>query len=90
MSGTLKVLSASQNSVVIPYKAVSELLGEFFVYVVDSAKVTQRKVALGKQIGRSIIIKDGLKEGETIVTEGVQNLREGAAISVTPPVTAKQ
>lgn len=93
MSGTLKVLSASQKSVVIPYKAVSELLGEFFVYVVDSAKVTQRKVALGKQIGRSIIIKDGLKEGETIVTEGVQNLREGAAISVTPvtpPVTAKQ
>ena len=90
MSGTLKVLSASQKSVVIPYKAVSELLGEFFVYVVDSAKVTQRKVALGKQIGRSIIIKDGLKEGETIVTEGVQNLREGATISVTPPVTAKQ
>jgi membrane fusion protein (multidrug efflux system) len=90
MSGTLKVLTANQKSVVIPYKAVSELLGEFFVYVVDSAKVTQRKVALGHQIGRSIIIKEGLKEGETIVTEGVQNLREGAAISVTPPVTAKQ
>jgi membrane fusion protein (multidrug efflux system) len=90
MSGTLKVLSANQKSVVIPYKAVSELLGEFFVYVVDSAKVTQRRVALGHQIGRSIIIKNGLKEGETIVTEGVQNLREGAAISVTPPVTAKQ
>jgi hypothetical protein len=26
-----------------------------------------------------------LKVGETIVTEGVQNLREGSAISVTPP-----
>jgi membrane fusion protein, multidrug efflux system len=90
MSGTLKVLSANQKSVVIPYKAVSEMLGEFFVYVVDSAKVTQRKVALGHQLGRSIIIKDGLKEGETIVTEGVQNLREGSAISVTPPATAKQ
>jgi membrane fusion protein (multidrug efflux system) len=93
MSGTVKVLTANQKSVVIPYRAVTEFLGEFFVYVVDSAKVTQRKVALGHQIGRSIIIKDGLKEGETIVTEGVQNLREGAAISVTPsspPATAKQ
>ena len=93
MSGTLKVLTANQKSVLIPYRAVTELLGEFFVYVVDSAKVTQRKVALGHQIGRSIIIKDGLKEGETIVTEGVQNLREGSAISVTPstpPATAKQ
>jgi membrane fusion protein (multidrug efflux system) len=87
MSGTLKVLTTNQKSVVIPYRAVTELLGEFFVYVVDSAKVTQRKVSLGRQIGRSIIIKGGLTEGETIVTEGVQNLREGAAISVTPPAT---
>lgn len=87
MSGRLKVLSTNQKSVVIPYKAVTELLGEFFVYVVDSAKVTQRKVVLGNQIDRSIIIKDGLKEGETIVVEGVQNLREGAAISITPPAT---
>lgn len=90
MSGSLKVLSTNQRSVVIPYKAVTEFLGEFFVYVVDSSKVTQRKVALGRQIGRSVIIKNGLEQGETIVTEGVQNLREGAAISVTPPATAKQ
>ena len=93
MSGTLKVLSATQKSVLIPYKAVTEQLGEFFVYIVDSAKVTQRKVAIGRQVGRSIVIKEGLKEGETIVTEGVQSLREGSAISVTPPtppVTAKQ
>jgi len=93
MSGTLKVLSATQKSVLIPYKAVTEQLGEFFVYIVDSAKVTQRKVAIGRQIGRSIIINDGLKEGETIVTEGVQSLREGSAISITPPTpaaTAKQ
>ncbi|MBA4057900.1 MAG: efflux RND transporter periplasmic adaptor subunit, partial [Marivirga sp.] len=53
-------------------------------------KVSQRKVLLGQQIGKSIIIRDGLKEGETIVTEGVQNLREGSAINVAAPVTAKQ
>ena len=86
MSGTLLVVSSStEKSVLIPYKAVTEQLGEFFVYVVDSAKVSQRKVLLGKQVNRNIIVKDGLKEGETIVTEGVQNLREGSAISVAPP-----
>jgi membrane fusion protein (multidrug efflux system) len=86
MSGTLRVLSASkEKSVVIPYKAVNEQLGEFFVYVVDSAKVSQRKVVLGKQLGKEIIIRDGLREGETIVTEGVQNLREGSAITVAQP-----
>src|SRR5688572_292656 len=86
MSGTLLVMSASdEKSIVIPFKAVTEQLGEFFVYVVDSMKVSQRKVSLGKQVSRDIIVKEGLKVGETIVTEGVQNLREGSAISVTAP-----
>jgi membrane fusion protein, multidrug efflux system len=85
MSGTLLLLSKSQKSVVVPYKAINEQLGEFFVYMADSARATQRKVILGKQIGRNIIIKDGLKEGETIITEGIQNLREGSAISVAKP-----
>ena len=75
MSGTLLVRSQMQNSVLIPYKAVNEQLGEFFVYLADSGKATQRKVVLGKQIGRNIIIRDGLKAGEMIITEGIQNLR---------------
>lgn len=80
MSGKVRVLT-SEQSVVIPYKAVTEQLGEFFVYVLgDSSKVSQRKVQLGKAIGTDVIVRDGLKEGETIVVQGVQNLREGAAV----------
>lgn len=82
MSATVRVLNnASAKSLLIPYKAVTEQLGEFFVYVAgDSSKVTQRKVELGTAIGTNVIIKEGLKEGEKIAVEGVQNLREGAAI----------
>lgn len=73
-------------SVVIPYKAVVEQLGTFFVYTVtDSSTVTQRPVVLGKQIGTDVIIKDGVKPGETIVVQGVQNLREGSKINDAPP-----
>ena len=82
MSATVRVLATSQQAVVIPFKAVTEQLGEFFVYIADSSKVTQRKVVLGQQVGRNIVVREGLKSGETIVTEGVQNLREGAAINV--------
>jgi membrane fusion protein (multidrug efflux system) len=88
MSATLRVLSSPGKSVIVPYKAITEQLGEFFVYVVDSSKVTQRKVALGKQVGTSVIVKNGLKDGETIVTEGVQNLREGSAVSIAPQPSA--
>jgi membrane fusion protein (multidrug efflux system) len=80
MSGKVRVLT-NKESIVIPYKAVTEQLGEFFVYVVgDSSKVSQRKVHLGKAIGQDVIVQDGLKDGEVIVVQGVQNLREGAAV----------
>ncbi|HEX6226747.1 MAG TPA: efflux RND transporter periplasmic adaptor subunit [Chryseolinea sp.] len=84
MSGTLLVKSANAKSIIIPFKAVTEQLGEFFVYVVDSTRVSQRKVVLGKQVSRNIIVKEGLQVGETIVTEGVQNLREGTLVSIAP------
>jgi membrane fusion protein (multidrug efflux system) len=90
MNGTVRVKNnASAKSVLIPYKAVTEQLGEFFVYVPnDSNKVSQRKIILSKQIGLNIIVKDGLKEGEKVVVEGVQNLREGSVISTAPAPAA--
>ncbi len=87
MNTTVRVRNdASVKSTVIPFKAVTEQLGEFFVYVVgDSSKVSQQKVALGKQLGTTVVIKSGLKEGEKIVVQGVQNLRQGAVITVAQP-----
>jgi membrane fusion protein (multidrug efflux system) len=82
MTGTVRVLNrASTKSIVIPYKAVTEQLGEFFVYVAgDSSKVSQRRIVPGQSLGTKIIVKEGLKEGDKIAVEGVQNLREGAVI----------
>ncbi|HEX2627559.1 MAG TPA: efflux RND transporter periplasmic adaptor subunit [Chitinophagaceae bacterium] len=90
MTATVRILNnAQEKSVTVPYKSVTEQLGEFFVYVVgDSSKVKQRRIVLGKQIGTNVIIRQGLQGGETIVTEGIQNLREGAVITTTPPQPA--
>ena len=83
MNTTVRVKnSAAVNSTMIPSKAVTELLGEFFVYTVgDSSKVHQQKVVVGKQIGENVIIQDGLHVGEKIVVQGVQNLHEGSLIT---------
>ena len=82
MNGTVRVKNNSgQKSLLIPYKAVTEQLGEYFAYVPgDSNKVTQTRVQLGRQIGTDVIVRDGLKAGDSVVTQGVQNLREGAVI----------
>lgn len=89
MNATVRVKnSASLKSTIIPSIAVTEQLGEFFVYVVgDSNKVSQKKVLPGKQIGNNVIIKQGLTEGEKIVVEGVQNLHQGSVVTTASPAT---
>jgi membrane fusion protein, multidrug efflux system len=92
MTATVRVLGQSRKAIVIPNKAVTEQLGEFFVYVVrpDSNKVTQQKVVLGKTVNRNIIVREGLKDGQVVVTEGVQNLREGTVIATNTEVPGKK
>ena len=86
MNTTVRVLnSSSAKSVVIPYKSVSEQLGEYFVYVVEQDTARQHKVIPGKVVGKKIIILDGLKVGEQIITEGIQKLRDGVAVQVGNP-----
>lgn len=90
MNCTVEVPSKqSGEQIVIPFKAVSEQLGEFGVFVVgDSNKVFQRPVKLGIKVADKIVVTEGLKEGETIVSEGTQNLKEGAKIQVADPAAA--
>lgn len=87
MSTNVKVKN-NQGSVCIlaPFKSLVEQMGEFFVFVVnDSSKVTQRKVTPGTRINEKIIIKDGLRAGEKVVTEGVQKLKDGTTVTTATP-----
>lgn len=92
MNTTVRVKNtASKNATIIPYEAITEQLGEFYVYVVgDSSRVTQRKVDLGTQIKDNIIIKDGLKAGEKIVVKGVQKLHQGSIVTAAASKPAAQ
>jgi len=85
MNATVRVATNNKTpSIVIPYKAVTEQLGEYFAYVVgDSNKVRQQRVELGTQIGSNIVIRSGLQPGDKIVVEGVQNLHQGSVITTT-------
>lgn len=75
--------SNEQAAILIPAKAVTEQMGEFYVFVVgDSNKVAQRKVVEGPQIQQFVVIRSGLKVGEKVVTDGVQKIKEGAVVQL--------
>jgi membrane fusion protein (multidrug efflux system) len=89
MFGRLKVdLGARPESIVIPERALVELQGKSFVWVVGSDnKTKQRPVTVGDSAGDGILIREGLKAGEHIVVEGLQKVREDAVVR---PMTAAQ
>ena len=82
MFGRIKVdLGARPDSILVPERAVAELQGKNFVWVIGSEnKASQRPVLVGEVIGANVLILEGLKPGERIVVEGLQKVREGAPV----------
>ncbi|MCX7200243.1 MAG: efflux RND transporter periplasmic adaptor subunit [Proteobacteria bacterium] len=86
MTGRVRVVyEVAKEAIVIPQKAVSELLGRAFVSVVlADGKVEQRPVVTGDRIGDQWLIRDGLKPGDTVIVEGLQKARPGSIVKPMP------
>jgi RND family efflux transporter MFP subunit len=83
MTGNVQILNdAGTEKPLIPQKAIVEQMGEYFVYVTDGKVVHQNKVVLGAKVGDKVIVNEGLKGGEQVVTEGLQKLKEGAPVQI--------
>ncbi len=88
MNCKVKVLSGnSGNQLVIPYKAVIEQMGEYFVYAIDSMKVKLIKIEPGSNLGAYIVVNKGVKPGDKIVLDGLQKVHNGSLVQIgSPPV----
>jgi membrane fusion protein, multidrug efflux system len=70
-----------QNAVLVPQSAVgSTQIGRTLLIVGDGNKVVQRLVKLGDSDGDRIVVTDGLKPGERVITGQLQKLRPGAVV----------
>jgi RND family efflux transporter MFP subunit len=80
----IKNNAADSSMVLIPFRAVTEQMGEYFVFVVnDSSQAIQRKLSLGPRIGDKVVVRQGVNEGDKIITEGFQRLRDSSKVNAT-------
>jgi membrane fusion protein (multidrug efflux system) len=83
MNCKLKVLNQDSGSkVIIPTRATIEQMGEFLVYLIENNKVTQRRIVPGANLGKYLIVREGLNPGDRIVLEGIQKVRDGSVVSI--------
>ena len=69
-------------SVLIPQNAVQrDQRGDFVLVVTDQQLVEQRYVVLGTQEETDVVVVEGLREGESVIVEGLQRVRPGVEVN---------
>ena len=80
-TGRVRLTNPIHNVVLVPQKAVFEIQDKNYVFVVDEAnKVKMQAFVPQTRLSDFYVVKTGLKPGQKIVYEGVQDLREGTKI----------
>lgn len=73
------------QAIAVPRVAVLQDQQGAYVWVVGADnKVEQRRVQLGQSTPETAVVSAGLKEGETVISDGVQRVRPGATVAPGP------
>ena len=71
------------NAILVPQRSVQQLLGKSFVMVVGKDNKSEaRTVELGDQVGSYFVVTSGINTSDTVIVEGLTNLREGIELDV--------
>ncbi len=75
-----------QNALLVPQQGVTrDIKGQPTAMVVNGeGKVEQRVLKTERTVGADWLVTDGLKAGDKVITEGLQKIRPGAAVTAKP------
>jgi membrane fusion protein (multidrug efflux system) len=87
------MIALRKGALLVPQRCVTELQGSYHVALVSKDnKVTIKNVTPGNRVGSMWIIDQGLNPGDTVISEGVQKVRDGMTVNPKPdnPESEKQ
>jgi RND family efflux transporter MFP subunit len=84
---TTKVNIREEEAITVPSAAIQVSQGGTFVFVIKDGRATVTNVAVERTVGTTAVIKSGLEGGETVVTDGHLQLRNGSRVQVRAPKT---
>lgn len=80
-SGKIRLKKKYDQAIVIPQKSTFEIQDKLYVYVVDNNNtLTVRNIETKYRLPHLFIVSNGLKEGEKIIYEGIQNVKNGMTL----------
>ena len=77
------IISKKDNAIVVSKKAIFYRNGDSYVFTLKRGGIVKlKKVKLGTELEKDYEILDGLKEGEIVVTQGIENIKDGVRVKV--------
>ncbi|WP_234109814.1 efflux RND transporter periplasmic adaptor subunit [Chryseobacterium sp. R2A-55] len=83
-SGTIKVPKLYENATIVPESATFEQQGLVYVYRVEKDTAKNILIGVTDRVNNLVVVKDGVKKGETIVAQGVGQIKPGTAVKSKP------
>lgn len=78
-------MGVEKNALLVPQKAVTEMQGRYLIAGVGADnKVSIKPVEVGDWFGENWVVKEGLKPGDKVISEGVQKVRDGMTVVPVP------
>lgn len=79
----VRVVSGTQQAIVVPQTAVGQNQAGRFVWVVSGeGTAVQRQIRAGQWLGADWVVLDGLKAGDAVIVDNLARLRPGAPVQV--------
>ena len=75
-------LPVLQDAITVPVTAILHEEGRSFIYRVTGGELVRVPVQTGQRVGDWVEVRDGLEEGETIVTRDVAALSDGQSVTL--------
>lgn len=81
-NGKIVIEKPLENALIVPQKSTFEIQDKLYVYVMrNDSTLEQRNIVSNIRLPHLFIVETGLKEGEHIIYEGVQSVKEGDKIT---------
>lgn len=85
------VLKIVKDAVLVPQRSVQIGQAGPFVYVIDEKNIAAlRPITQGQKQGDLVVVENGVKAGERVVTVGQMGVAPGAPVTVLPPAQPAQ
>jgi len=79
---TSRVAADTQPVLVVPSTAVAERTGRSVVFVIERGRAVEVPVLVGRQLGSSVVVREGLRPGTQVVDSVAARLRDGVKVTV--------